>query len=160
MQTVNIICVGKLKEQYFRDACSEYIKRLNVFCKLNITEIREFKLPDNPNQTEIKNALKSEGEDILRLLSHDSFTTALCIKGSKVSSEGLASVISEKASNGISRLNFIIGSSHGLSDEVQQRANFKLSFSDMTFPHQLMRVILLEQVYRAYTIIANRDYHK
>lgn len=161
MQTINVLCVGKLKENYFKDACSEYIKRLGAFCKINIIEIKETKLPENPKEAEISFALKAESTEIMKHMSSlDSFNIALCIDGCAMTSEELAMFINKKAGNGISKISFIIGSSYGLHRDVIEMADYRLSFSAMTYPHQLMRVILLEQVYRAYTIIANRRYHK
>ena len=144
MVTVNLICVGGLKEQYLRDACAEYSKRLSRFCKLNILELNE--------QT-----MDKEAQDILPRCS--GFVTALCIEGELLSSEQLAALM-EKQTLSHSSFTFIIGGSEGLARTVKERADYQLSFSKMTFPHQLMRVILLEQIYRAFTINSNITYHK
>lgn len=161
MLTVNIITVGRLKEQYLRDAVSEYSKRLGAFCKLNITELSEQRLSDNPSQKEIDSALSAEGKQILALISGKStYNYAMCIEGKQVSSEELAEAFNTIALNGNSTINFIIGSSFGISNEVKASSNFKLSMSRMTFPHQLARVMLLEQIYRAFQIQNNSKYHK
>ena len=145
MQKITFLVVGKIKESFYREAVAEYAKRLSRFVKLEIKEVTE---RDDPAQ---------EKEDILRSIK--GYTVALCIEGKKMDSEGLASLVKTCADKG-QDITFIIGSSHGLADEVKQKADFKLSFSDMTFPHQLMRVILAEQVYRACMINAGASYHK
>ena len=145
MQKIYFVVVGKIKESFYRDAVAEYAKRLSRFVKLEIKEVAE---KDEPKQ---------EKEDILRNIK--GYTIALCIEGEKTSSEGLAKLVKKCADKG-QDITFIIGSSCGLDDEVKQKADYKLSFSDMTFPHQLMRVILAEQVYRACMINAGASYHK
>ena len=145
MQKITFLVVGKIKENFYRDAVAEYAKRLSRFVKLEIKEVAE---KDEPKQ---------EKEDILRNIK--GYTIALCIEGEKTSSEGLAKLVKKCADKG-QDITFIIGSSCGLDDEVKQKADYKLSFSDMTFPHQLMRVILAEQVYRACMINAGASYHK
>ena len=145
MQKINIVCVGKIKEKFYSDAVHEYLKRLSRFAKVEIREIAECR------------SLEEEGELILR--ASKGRTIALCIEGKKYSSEGLANYIKELTDTG-SECTFVIGSSCGLSDEVKDKANCKLSFSDMTFPHQLMRVILLEQIYRSFMINGGGEYHK
>ena len=144
MLSVNIVCVGNLKEKWLREAAAEYEKRLSRFCRLTVTEL--------PEQTPEK-----EKEKILKKLS--GYVIALCVEGTQMSSEELSSKM-EKLTMQTSEITFVIGSSEGLADEVKARADFKLSFSKFTFPHQLMRVILLEQVYRAFTIQNNITYHK
>lgn len=159
MLTVNIICIGKLKEVYWREACAEYAKRLVPFCNFSIIELPESRLPDHPSAALIASALKTEGAKILSV-SGNSTLFALCIEGVSLSSEQLAEKISSLGVNGISSVSFIIGSSFGLSDEVKLKAEYKLSLSPMTFPHQLARVMLCEQTYRAFQIKNNGRYHK
>ncbi len=160
MLNVNIICVGKLKEKFLTDAIKEYSKRLSAFCKLNITELDETKLPDKVSDSEIANALKSESEKILAKVGKDSFVIAMCIEGKMMSSEELSKLFDRISVEGKSRVDIIIGSSFGLSDEVKKRADLRLSVSPMTFPHQLFRVMILEQVYRAFQISTGGKYHK
>ena len=149
MQTISIICVGKLKEQYLKDAQQEYAKRLTAFCKLNIIELDE----------SIKGP-KEEGKAVLKKLEKDAYKVAMCIEGKEMSSEKLAKLINQKAVEGKSNLTFIIGGSDGLSDEVKKLADLTLSMSPMTFPHHLARIMLEEQIYRAYQINTNGKYHK
>jgi 23S rRNA (pseudouridine1915-N3)-methyltransferase len=158
MLTVNIICIGKLKEAYLRDAQAEYLKRLGAFCKLNIIELNESKLPNDPSDALIQKGMEIEAQAILSKLK--GYIIPLCIEGKILSSEELASKMSDVSLNGTSDISFVIGGSFGLSDEVKQKADFKLSMSKMTFPHQLARVMLLEQVYRGFQINANGKYHK
>lgn len=160
MLNVNIICVGKLKEKFLTDAIKEYSKRLSAFCKLNITELDETKLPDKAGDAEIALALKSESEKILAKVGRDSFLIAMCIEGKMMSSEELSELFDKISLDGKSRIDIIIGSSFGLSDDVKKRADLRLSVSPMTFPHQLFRVMLLEQVYRAFQISTGGKYHK
>lgn len=157
---VTIIALGKLKEKYLRDAVTEYSKRIAAYGKTDIIELNPVKLNDNPSQKEIENALSKEAEDIKKKIPNNSYVFALCIEGKEKSSEAFAEAISNAALNGKSNLVFIIGSSFGLSPEIKSLADFKLSFSPMTFPHQLMRVMLLEQIYRAFQINNNGKYHK
>lgn len=160
MLNVNIICVGKLKEKFLTDAIKEYSKRLSAFCKLNITELDETKLPDRVSDSDIANALKSESEKILAKVGKDAFVIAMCIEGKMMSSEELSKLFDRVSVEGKSRVDIIIGSSFGLSDEVKKRADLRLSVSPMTFPHQLFRVMILEQVYRAFQISTGGKYHK
>lgn len=155
---INIICIGKLKEKYWRDACDEYIKRLGAYCSVNIVELKESRLTGEGKKIELS-VKEEEGRDILARIE-DSFVIALDVRGKKLSSEGLAEKIDELALNGKSNISLLIGGSLGLSDEVLARADYRLSFSDMTFPHQMMRVILLEQIYRAFKINRGETYHK
>ena len=143
MLTVNCICVGKLKERYWTQACEEYQKRLGAFCKFRIMELAEYKLPEQPSETQIQQALKAEGEKILQL-----------------DSPALAQHLGTLALNGVSAVSFVIGSSHGLCDKVKQSGTLQLSMSRMTFPHQLARVMLCEQIYRAFQIQNHGRYHK
>mgnify|MGYP003308927621 CR=1 FL=1 len=160
MLNVNIICIGKLKEKYLRDAVSEYEKRLTAFCKLNIIELGEYALPDNPSPADINRGLEKEGEQILSKISNGAYVYAMCIEGKQRSSTELSAEIDRLAVEGNSNITFIIGGSYGLSDAVKQRANMKLSMSEMTFPHQLARVMLLEQIYRSFQISIGGPYHK
>lgn len=157
---IQIICIGRLKEKYWQDAVAEYSKRLSGYCTLEITELKETPLPANPSQADEARVKLSEGRDILKALKDSSYVVSLEIKGKKLNSEALAEKIESLGIEGKSNIAFIIGGSLGLSEEVSLRADFKLSFSDMTFPHQMMRVILLEQVYRSFKIIRNETYHK
>ena len=159
MIKVDIIALGKLKEKYLRDAGDEYSKRLSRYCDLKITELSPVALSDNPSENEISNALLKEKEMISRAIPKDSFIVALCIEGKEISSEELAYVFKEKANEG-KRICFIIGSSYGLSEEVKKMADMRLSVSKMTFPHQLFRIMLLEQTYRAFKINEGSTYHK
>lgn len=160
MMNINIICVGKLKEDYLRSACAEYQKRLGAFCKLKITELAPSRLPENPNESQISSALEEESKQILSKISPNEAVFAMCIEGKMLSSEKLSEEIENFALKGFGNLCFIIGGSHGLSDKVKARANFRLSMSPMTFPHQLARVMLLEQIYRAFMISSGGKYHK
>lgn len=160
MLTIEWLAVGKLKETYWKDACMEYIKRLRGFCKPTIIEIEESPLPRSPSPSQIKSALQSEGEKILSRLSSSSFPIALCVEGEMLGSEQLAKKIGQLMVDGCSNIAFVIGSSHGLDESVKSACRLRLSVSKMTFPHQLMRVMVLEQVYRSLSINAGAQYHK
>lgn len=157
---INIIAVGKLKEKYLKEAVSEYSKRLSKYCRLDIIEVSDEKAPENMSQVEEAAVKGKEGQAILRHVKSDTYVIALAIDGKMLSSEAFADFINDLGIKGRSNIAFIIGGSLGLSDEVLKRADFKLSFSPMTFPHQLMRVILLEQIYRGYRINMGEPYHK
>lgn len=157
---ISIICVGKLKEKYWQDAVMEYSKRLAPYCKLKIVELKETKLPLNAGTAETEAVRISEGKEILSRLGENTFVIALEIKGERMDSEKFAKKIERLGNDGKSDISFVIGGSLGLSREVSARANYRLSFSDMTFPHQMMRVILLEQIYRCFKINKNEPYHK
>lgn len=157
---ITIICVGKIKEKFYSQAVDEYSKRLSRYCKLDITELQDEKTPDEASSHEEELIKAKEGERILKAIKDDAYVVALAIEGKKLTSPGLADFVDKLGIGGTSHIQFIIGGSLGLAPEVLKRADFKLSFSDMTFPHQLMRVILLEQVYRAYRIINGEPYHK
>lgn len=157
---IRLITVGKIKEKYIQEGIKEYSKRLSRYCSLEILEIDDEKAPENLSEKEIDIVKQKEGERILAKIPQNSFVIALVIEGKQLSSEDLAEKIDSLMVDGISDISFIIGGSLGLSNEVISRSNFKLSFSKMTFPHQLMRMILLEQVYRAWRIIKNEPYHK
>ena len=161
MLNVNLIVVGKLKESYLREACAEYVKRLNAFCKLTITELPESKLPDSPSEKEIFTALANEGKSIATILNGKAcYNITMCIEGKQLSSEKLAEKIGSISVEGKSALNIVIGSSHGISEDVKKLSDLRLSMSEMTFPHQLARVMVLEQIYRAFQILNGGKYHK
>ncbi len=160
MLNVTLITVGKLKEGYLRDACAEYSKRLGAYCKLRIVELAESRLPDNPSDKEIAAALDNESKAILGAVPPSSAIIAMCIEGKQFSSEGFSERLDKLAVDGKSSVALIIGSSFGLADSVKNAAHIKMSMSEMTFPHQLARVMLLEQLYRAMSISAGGKYHK
>ena len=160
MQRVTIICVGKLKESYLRDACKEYEKRLGAYCRLQTIEVEEHRLPDRPSQAQIDAGIRAEGERILRQIPAGAVVIALCIEGQQVTSPQLAERLGQIAVQGGGDVVFVIGGSNGLYEPVKARSALRLSMSKMTFPHQLARVMLLEQIYRAYTIQAGARYHK
>ncbi|MEG0180284.1 MAG: 23S rRNA (pseudouridine(1915)-N(3))-methyltransferase RlmH [Terrisporobacter sp.] len=157
---ISIICVGKIKEKYLKLGIDEFKKRLSKYCKLEIIELDDEKAPENLSDKEMLMIKDREGKKILSKVKDNSYVMALAIDGKNLSSEELADTINNLGVRGNSHIVFIIGGSLGLSDEVLNRANYKLSFSNMTFPHQLMRLILLEQVYRAYRINNGEPYHK
>lgn len=159
MIKVTFIALGKLKEKYLRDAVDEYAKRLSRYCKLDIVELSPINLPEKPSQSEIDSALLKEAEMIEKRIPENSIVTALCVEGKSLSSEQLADFVLKNTNSG-KNMCFIIGSSYGLSEAVKQRADLKLSLSAMTFPHQLFRVMLLEQIYRAFKINEGSTYHK
>ena len=157
---ITIITVGKIKEKYLKDAIAEYSKRLSKYCKLEIVEVADEKTPDNASDV-VEDVIRSkEAERILKYVKDDAFVITLEINGKQLSSEELANKIDKLGIQGTSHIIFIIGGSIGLGQEVLQKSNFALSFSKMTFPHQLMRVVLLEQIYRSYRIINGEPYHK
>lgn len=160
MLNITIIAIGKLKEQYLRDASAEYTKRLSTLCKLTIVELPAEKLSDNPSQKEILNALMAEGKKIIEKIPKGSRVYAMCIEGKQRSSEELSLELDTAAANGISSVTFIIGGSFGLSDDVKALSSHRLSMSRMTFPHQIARIMLLEQIYRSLQISIGTKYHK
>ncbi len=161
MQTVTIIALGKVQKGFMLEGCEEYIKRLRPMCSLKVIEVEDEPLNEkNLSQNMIERALDREADRILAAIPKQSYVISLCIEGRMISSEELASLIETKGSEGYPNICFIIGSSHGLSEKVKKRSDFKLSFSRMTFPHQLFRVMLLEQIYRALSINAGTKYHK
>jgi 23S rRNA (pseudouridine1915-N3)-methyltransferase len=160
MMNITILCIGKLKEKYWQDAVKEYEKRLSAFCKLQILQLDETRVPDKPTPAEIQQTVQKEGQKILAKIPQGSRVVALCIEGKQFSSEELAQYMEKQTLEGASHLTFIIGGSYGLSDEVKKACHLKLSFSKMTFPHQLFRVLLLEQVYRGFQITKGSPYHK
>ena len=155
---IQLIAVGKLKERWMRDGFTEYEKRLARYCKFTLTELPESRLPDAPNESEITQALEQEGKAILQAAKGK--LIALCIEGTPRSSEQLAAVLEQAGVTGDSAVSFVIGSSFGLSDAVKRQADLKLSMSPMTFPHQLARILLMEQIYRAFQINSGGKYHK
>ncbi len=159
MLSVNIICVGKLKESYLREATEEYAKRLKTLCKLSVIELPEERVGDDPSDAEISRTVNAESERIMAKLGKGDYVIALCVEGKNISSEELSARL-EDISMRSSTVDLIIGGSWGLSDAVKQRADFRLSMGKMTFPHQLFRVMLLEQLYRAFQISRGTKYHK
>ena len=159
MLSVKIITVGKLKEKEFDALCAEYLKRIRAFCKIEIEEIPETRLPDVPSQAQIDAALDAEAKQILKSIPNDAFVIPMCIEGTQISSTDLATKLNMIALKS-SKLIFVIGGSNGLSPIVKNRGDFLLSFSKMTFAHHLFRVMLLEQIYRGFSINAGRSYHK
>ncbi len=158
--TINIIAVGKLKENFYREAAQEYLKRLLAYAKVNCIEPDPCALGANPEAFRIKKALDTEAEKIRSHIKSGTYTFSLCVEGNEISSEKLAEKIKSLSLNGISAVNFIVGSSYGLSENIKGISDFRLSMSRMTFPHELARVMLLEQIYRAFSIINNSGYHK
>lgn len=156
---INIVCVGKIRDKYINEGISEYAKRLSAYCNFCITEIAEERLHEPASTADIERALLKEGHEILDACA-GSFPVAMCVEGRSLSSEAFAEKLNSWAVSGKSSVSFIIGSSHGLSDEVKAAAGYKLSMSEMTLPHTLARLFLSEQLYRAFSIINNGKYHK
>lgn len=159
MLNVNIICVGRLKESYLRDAVEEYSKRMKPLCKLSIVELNEERVGEDPSPAEILKTVNAESRRILQKLGKSDYVIAMCVEGRNLSSEELSAKL-EDIRQVAGTVDFIIGGSWGLSDELKARADFKLSMGKMTFPHQLFRVLLLEQIYRAFQISRGTKYHK
>jgi 23S rRNA (pseudouridine1915-N3)-methyltransferase len=157
---ISIVTVGKLKEKYLKQGIEEYLKRLSAYAKVEVIEVADEKAPEQLSELEMIQVKQKEGERILAKISQDTYVIALAIQGNLQSSEELAESLDKLATYGKSKIAFVIGGSLGLSNEVLARADEKLSFSRMTFPHQLMRLILVEQIYRAYRINRNEPYHK
>ena len=160
MLNVYLVCVGKLKERFYQEACAEYIKRLSPYCRLTMLELPEERLPDNPSPAQIQVALAREAETVRAKLPSSSAIIALCVEGELCSSEELARYLADSAAQGASHIVFLIGSSFGMHESLKRQAALRLSMSPMTFPHHLLRVMLLEQIYRAYQINAGSRYHK
>ena len=160
MQKVSVICVGKMKEKFYIDAAAEYVKRLSRFCKLEIIELPEDRLPEDPSQAQIDAALAKEADAIRAKLPPSAYLIAMCVEGKQRSSEELAALMALSANQGGSHLVFLIGGSFGLHPSVKALAAVKLSMSPMSFPHHLARVMLLEQIYRGYQINVGSKYHK
>lgn len=157
---ITIVSVGKIKEKYLRDAIAEYSKRLGRYCRLELVEVADEKTPDRASKAVEEQIRQKEGERIARYLREEAYVIALAIQGKMLSSEEFAEKIGNLGIQGQSHIVFVIGGSIGLDENILQRADYQLSFSKMTFPHQLMRVILLEQIYRGYRILAGEPYHK
>ena len=157
---VTLICLGKLKEDYLRAACAEYAKRLGAFCKLQVVELEPARLPDNPSQSQIDAALEDEAKRITAKIPKGAACFAMCIEGKQYSSPKFSQIMHTASVEGGANVVFIIGSSFGLSEKIKQMSRYKLSMSEMTFPHQLARVMLLEQIYRAFQIENGGKYHK
>ena len=157
---ITVLCVGRVKEKYFAGAISEYMKRLTRYCRPEIIAVPDEKTPENAPPAVEQKIRETEGARLIGKMSPDAYRVALAIDGKMLSSEELSGFLSERMVRGVSHLEFLIGGSLGLSEEVLRKADFRLSFSRMTFPHQLMRVILLEQVYRGFKIMAGEPYHK
>lgn len=160
MLSIRLVCVGKLREQFFVDAFNEYSKRLSAYCKFECAELNETKLGSSPSDKEIAAALDKEAADIERALGKDAYVIAMCVEGIQLKSEDLAQRISSLAVTGRGRICFVIGGSFGISPRIKQRADMRLSMSEMTFPHHLARVMLAEQIYRAFKISEGSKYHK
>ena len=160
MQKVTIICTGKLKEKFYLDAAAEYTKRLSRFCTLTILELPEERLPESPSPAQIEAALAREADAVRAKLPAGCLLIAMCVEGQERSSEALARYLAEAAARGAGHIVFLIGSSYGMHPSLKQQADLRLSMSPMTFPHHLLRVMLLEQIYRAYQINAGSKYHK
>lgn len=160
MQRVTILCVGKLKEKFYIDAAAEYVKRLQRHCKLELIELPEQRLPDDPSPAEIQKALRAEGDAIRERLPKGGAVIALCIEGRPCSSEELSRRMAEFGVQGKTQLTFLIGGSVGLDEDLKRQADWRLSMSPMTFPHHMARIMLLEQIYRAYQIAGGTKYHK
>ena len=159
MMNVNLVAFGKLKEKFFRDACEEYVRRLSAYAKITVKELEPAFLPKEPSRTLIDAALESEAEKLRGALKNG-YKIALCVEGKQLSSEELALKLEKLGGEGISAVDFIVGSSYGLSENFKKECDFRLSMSPMTFPHELARVMLAEQIYRAFSIIGNSKYHK
>lgn len=160
MLNIKLICVGRMREKFYIDAFREYQKRLQGYCRLELTELPEERLGENPSAAGIQNALTKEGQEILKNVPADAYLVALCVEGKQMPSEGMAGLIAARESSGKPRLCFVIGGSFGLSETVKARADLRLSMSEMTFPHHLARVMLIEQVYRGFKINEGARYHK
>ncbi len=157
---ITILCVGKIKEKFYRDAILEYEKRLSRYCKTEVIEVADEKTPDNASENMELLIKEKEAERMEKYIRDNAYVVALAIEGQQLDSVKLSEKIAQLGVSGVSHIIFIIGGSLGLSERILKRADYKLSFSKMTFPHQLMRVILLEQIYRSYRIINNEPYHK
>ncbi|MBQ5778204.1 MAG: 23S rRNA (pseudouridine(1915)-N(3))-methyltransferase RlmH [Oscillospiraceae bacterium] len=157
MLGIDIVCVGKLKEKFFIDACCEYTKRLSAYCRLSVVEVSEVPVR---TAAEIERALEEEGKRILAKIPSDAYVIAMCVEGGQMPSDKLAAKLSSLKVNGVSKICFLIGGSNGISENVKSRAALRLSMSEMTFPHHLARVMLLEQIYRAFKIEEGSGYHK
>lgn len=156
---ITILCVGKLKERYLTDGVEEYLKRLNPFAKVEIKELAEERMPSEPSEAERQQVLERETERLLAAIPKDSYVIALDVVGKQITSPELAAKIADLALNGTSHITFVIGGAFGYTDALRQRADFRWSFSQLTFTHQMIRMLLVEQIYRAYKIMRNEKYH-
>lgn len=160
MLNITLIAVGKLKEKFYSDAILEYSKRLSGYCKFEVVEVKDERTPDAPTDREKQSVLDREAARIIEKIPKGAKVITLCVEGKQLPSEGIADILNNAAVGGTSKLVFVIGGSMGLSEEVKALSDLRLSFSKLTFPHMLMRVILAEQLYRAFTIIEGKTYHK
>lgn len=160
LTSIDILCVGKIKEKFYEDAVKEYLKRLSRYAKVSIFEVKDEKTSEGASENEDAMVMKKEGERLLKYIDENAYLITLCIEGKQMSSEGLAETLTNLENTGNSHIQIVIGGSLGIDEQIKARSNLRLSFSKMTFPHQLMRVILLEQIYRAYRIKNNEPYHK
>lgn len=160
MLGIKLVCVGKMREKFYIEAFEEYRKRLGTYCRLECVELAEQRLPERPSPGEIAAALEREGAEILKNIPADAYAAALCVEGREKSSEELSALLTERELSGKPKLCFLIGGSYGMSESVKARADLKLSMSKMTFPHHLARVMLAEQIYRAFKIAEGSRYHK
>ena len=160
MLAVKFICVGKMRERFFADAFAEYEKRLGAYCRFECVEPAEVRLPEKPSPTELQAALAKEALDIVKWIPQDAYVVAMCVEGRQMPSEAMARLIQERENSGKPKLCFIVGGSYGLADSVKERADLRLSMSEMTFPHHLARVMLAEQLYRGFKIKEGSKYHK
>ncbi len=157
---MTILCVGRLKEDFWRQACAEYQKRMTPFAKVSVIEVAECRLPKDPSPAEIQAGLRAEGELLLAKMPQNAAVVSLCVEGEKLSSERFSAWICDRTLRGVSHIAFVIGGSTGLWEQVKARSDLRLSFSGMTFPHMLARVMLCEQLYRAFQIMSDSRYHK
>ena len=160
MLSVKLICVGRMREKFYLDAFAEYQKRLQAYCRLELIEPAEQRLGENPSEKEIVAALEREAQEILKAVPPDAYMVALCVEGKQMPSEGMAELIRARENSGKPKLCFVIGGSFGLAPAVKARADLRLSMSEMTFPHHLARVMLIEQLYRGFKINEGSRYHK
>ena len=160
MLNVKFICVGKMRERFYLDAFEEYRKRLGAYCRLELLEPQEQRLPERPSPAEIAAALEKEAGEILNAIPRDAYVVALCVEGKEVPSEAMADLVEGRENSGKPKLCFVVGGSYGLSETVKNRADLRLSMSKMTFPHHLARIMLAEQLYRGYKIREGSRYHK
>ena len=160
MMNITVLCVGKNKESFYREALAEYVKRLSKYCKTKIIEVKDEPTPDGASASVCEDILRTEGERLLGKMPSGAYIIATAVEGKSYTSEEMADMINALSIKGVSHICFVIGGSLGLSDEIKKRADLLLSFSKMTFPHGLMRVILAEQIYRSFRIIKNEPYHK
>lgn len=160
MLLVKLVCVGRMREKHYSEAFAEYAKRLGAYCRFETAEVAETRLPENPSENEITAALLKEAAEIEKQIPKGAYTIVLCIEGEGLNSEALAKTIADKAGSGVSKLCFIVGGSFGLHERIKKAADMRLSMSMMTFPHHLARVMLAEQIYRAFSINGSSRYHK